>query len=102
MSMTLDDLENAGFPTENFPDDLPTPGESNIYSKELDGNQALYRYQINADGSTYGMEVRIDTSTVPDPAEGVAFMLNQFAFLWRQDPSQVVVKPDGACRRIDF
>ena len=102
MSMTLDDLENAGFPTENFPQDLPPPGESNIYSKELDGNQALYRYQVNVDGSTYGMEVLIDTSTVPDPAEGVAFMLNQFAFLWRQDPSQVIVKPDGACRRIDF
>ena len=102
MTMTTEELENAGFPTENFHEGIPMPGESNIYSKELDGNRALYRYQINAEGATYGMEVLIDTATVPDPAEGVAFMLNQFAFLWRQDRSQVVVKPDGACRRIDF
>ena len=102
MSLTLEQLEEAGFPVETFPDDLPTPGESNIYSKDLEGDNALYRYQVNVDGATYGMEVNIDTSTVPDPAEGVTFMLNQFAFFWRQDPSQVKVKSDGSCRRIDF
>ncbi len=102
MSLTLEDLENAGFPTENFPEDLPTPGEGNIYSKELDGKKALYRYQVNVDGATYAMEVLLDLATAPDPAEGVGFMLNQFAFLWRQDRSQVLVQPDGACRRINF
>lgn len=102
MSLTLEALEKAGFPAETFPDDLPLPGESNIFSKELEQERALYRYQVNVDGATYGMEVLIDVSTVPDPAEGVGFMLNQFAFLWRQDRSQVTVKPDGACRRINF
>ncbi len=102
MSLTLEQLEEAGFPTETFPDGLPTPGESNIYDKKIDDDNALFRYQVNVDGATYGMEVLIDTSTVPDPAEGVSFMLNQFAFLWRQDPSQVKVKSDGSCRRIDF
>ena len=102
MSMTLEDLENAGFPPETFPEDLPVPGESNIFSKELEDKKALYRYQVNVDGATYGMEVLLDLSTVPDPAEGVGFMLNQFAFLWRQDRTQVKVKPNGACRRINF
>ncbi len=102
MSVSLEALENAGFPTETFPDDVPTPGENNIYHKDLDGEKGLFRYQVNVEGKTYGMEVVIDTSTVPDPAEGVSFMLNQFAFLWRQDPSQVVVKGDGSCRRINF
>lgn len=102
MSITLEALENAGFPTENFPDDLPTPGEANIYSKELEDDRGLYRYQVNVGGTTYGMEVVIDHSTVPDPAEGVGFMLNQFAYLWRQDPSQLKVNADKSCRRIDF
>ena len=102
MSLTLEQLEDAGFPTENFPEDLPTPGESNLYDKELGDDRALYRYQVNVDGQTYGMEVVIDTSTMPDPAEGVSHMLNQLAFLWRQDPSQIKVKSDGSCRRIDF
>ena len=102
MSLSLEALETAGFPTETFPEDLPMPGESNIFSKELPDDKALYRYQVNVSGATYGMEVLIDTSTVPDPAEGVAFMLNQFVFLWRQDPSQVKVRADGACRRINF
>lgn len=102
MSISLEELETAGFPAENFPDDLPTPGESNIYSKDLEDKKALYRYQVNVDGTTYGMEVMVDRSTVPDPAEGVGFMLNQFAFLWRQDRSQVQVKADGSCRRINF
>ena len=102
MSVSLEELEKAGFPAETFPDGLPVPGESNIFSKELADKKALYRYQVNVDGATYGMEVLIDLSTVPDPAEGVGFMLNQFAFLWRQDNSQVLVKPDGSCRRINF
>ena len=102
MSITLEALEKAGFAVETFPDDLPTPGEANIFSKALEDKKSLYRYQVNVDGTTYGMEVMVDGATVPDPAEGVGFMLNQLAFLWRQDPSQLVVKPDGACRRINF
>lgn len=102
MSMTLEDLENAGFPPEHFPEDLPMPGESNIFSKNLEGKRALYRYQVNVEGVTYAMEVLLDLATSPDPAEGVEFMLNQFAFLWRQDRSQVAVQPNGACRRINF
>ena len=102
MSISLDALENAGFPVDSFPEDLPLPGEANIFSKDLEDKKALYRYQVNVDGTTYGMEVLIDMSTVPDPAEGVGFMINQFAFLWRQDRTQVLVKSDGACRRINF
>ena len=102
MSMTLEDLTNAGFPPETFPEDLPVPGETNIFSKDLEGKKALYRYQVNVDGVTYAMEVLLDLAHSPDPAEGVGFMLNQFAFLWRQDRAQVAVQPNGACRRINF
>lgn len=102
MAMTIEDLENAGFPPDSFPEDLPVPGEGNIFSKEFEGKKALYRYQVNVDGVTYGMEVLLDLSTSPDPAEGVGFMLNQFAFLWRQDRAQVSVQSNGACRRINF
>lgn len=102
MTMTLEDLVNAGFPPDTFPEDLPAPGETNIFSKELEGKKALYRYQVNVDGATYAMEVLLDLAHSPDPAEGVGFMLNQFAFLWRQDRSQVAVQSNGACRRINF
>lgn len=102
MSLSLQELEDAGFPPEHFPEDLPVPGESNIFSKELEGKKALYRYQVNVAGVTYAMEVLLDLATAPNPAEGVGFMLNQFAFLWRQDRSQVAVQPNGACRRINF
>lgn len=102
MSMTLDDLDNAGFAEENWPEDLPDPGESNIEKSDLDGTKERYTYSITEDGTTYGMEVDLDTSTVPDPAEGVVFMLNQFAFLWRTNKSEIEANPDGSLRRIDF
>lgn len=100
--MTLDELVSAGFPAENFPEDLPEPGESNISSRPLEGNQELYRYDAEIDGNKYAMEVVLDTATVPDPAEGVGFMLNQFAYLWRNDKSGITVGDDGSCRRINF
>lgn len=100
--MTLDDLVKAGFPAENWPEDLPTPGESNISNKSLEGTQELYRYEATIDGSTVAMEVVLDKATVPDPAEGVGFMLNQFAYLWRTDKSGIAVGSDGSCRRINF
>lgn len=100
--MTLDDLVKAGFPAENWPEDLPTPGESNISNKSLEGTQELYRYEATVDGSTVAMEVVLDKATVPDPAEGVGFMLNQFAYLWRTDKSGIAVGSDGSCRRINF
>jgi len=100
--MTIDDLVNAGFPKENWPEDLPEPGESNISSQGLEGTQELYRFQTNMGGTDYAMEVVLDTATVPDPAEGVGFMLNQFAYLWRTDKGQIAVEGDGSCRRINF
>ena len=102
MSMTIDDLTNAGFAEENWPDDLPDPGEANIEQIELDGSEERYRYAIEEGGESYGMEVDLDTSTVPDPAEGVVFMLNQFAFLWRTNKSEIEANDDGSFRRIDF
>lgn len=102
MSVSLEQLENAGFVQENWPEDLPMPGSDNIYSKELDKNRALYRYQVAAGDQKFAMEVLLDLASAPDPAEGVCFMLNQLAYLWRQDRSQILVQPNGACRRINF
>ena len=102
MPITLDDLEEAGFPKDNWPDDLPMPGENNIRKQAEDGTQERYRFEVEVDGQRFGMEVDLDTATVPDPAEGVSFMLNQFAFLWRSDKSEVAVDADGSVRRINF
>lgn len=102
MSVTLDDLTEAGFAEGNWPDDLPEPGESNIEQFDLDGSEERYRYSITDGGQEYGMEVDLDTSTVPDPAEGVVYMLNQFAFLWRTDKSEIEAEGDGSFRRVDF
>ena len=102
MSITMDDLTEAGFAEENWPEDLPDPGESNIDKIELDGTKERYSYAMSEGGQDYGMEVDLDTSTVPDPAEGVVFMLNQFAFLWRTNKSEIEAEPDGSYRRIDF
>jgi len=100
--MTIEDLVSAGFPQENWPEDLPMPGGDNISKRTLQGTQELYRYETSIDSQTYAMEVVIDTTTVPDPAEGVCFMLNQFAYLWRTNKPQIGVGPDGSCRRINF
>lgn len=102
MSLTIEQLENAGFPREHWPEDLPLPGETNILSKELEGKKALYRYQVGVNGTRYAMEVMLDLATLSDPAEGVGFMLNQFAYLWRTDKSQVALQPNNSCRRINF
>lgn len=100
--MTLDDLVKAGFPAENFPEDLPEPGESNIGKTQLDGTNELYRYEVAIDGEAYAMEVVLDRATVPNPAEGVSFMLNQFAYLWRMNKPAIAVEANGNCRRINF
>jgi hypothetical protein len=100
--MTIDELVEAGFPKENWPDDLPEPGESNISNQALDGSKEMYRYETDIGGTTYAMEVVLDTATVPNPAEGVCFMLNQFAYLWRTSKDQIVAADDGSCRRINF
>ncbi len=100
--ITIEDLVRAGFPRDAWPEDLPEPGPSNIRGKNLDGSQEMYRYQVEDGGQTYAMEVVLDRSTIPDPAEGVTFMLNQFAYLWRTDKAQIQCAADGACRRINF
>jgi hypothetical protein len=102
MSLTIEQLEDAGFARENWPEDIALPGEENIFSKQLEGKQALYRYQIVDAGQTYAMEVLLDLATSPNPAEGVCFMLNQFAYLWRMDKPQILVQDNGSCRRINF
>jgi hypothetical protein len=100
--ITIEDLADAGFARENWPEDLPEPGPANIRGKSLEGTQEVHRYQVEDGGETYAMEVVSDRATVPDPAEGVTFMLNQFAYLWRTDKSQIKCAADGGCRRINF
>lgn len=100
--MTSDELVEAGFAVENWPEDLPGPGDDNITMREGEGTQRLYRYETDKDGSTFAMEVILDTATVPNAAEGVVFMLNQFAYLWRTNKSQIMVAADDTCRRINF
>lgn len=100
--MTLDDLVNAGFPIENWPEDLPKPGEDTISETGMGGTTKLFRYAVNMGGQPFAMEVVVDVGTVPDPAEGVSFMLNQFAYLWRMNKAGIAVQADGACRRINF
>jgi hypothetical protein len=102
MEVSIEDLVEAGFPKDAWPEDLPEPGVDNISGQSIEGTEEMYRYEIDKDGSTYAMEVVLDTKTVPDPAEGVVFMLNQFAYLWRTDKDQIDVGGDGSCRRINF
>lgn len=99
--MTLEELVDAGFPTENWPADLPQPGEETIATAEA-GTQKLFRYQVEIGGKAYAMEVVVDTATLSNAAEGVGFMLNQFAYLWRTNKDGVAVQPDGSCRRVNF
>lgn len=102
MTMSLEELVNAGFPEENFPEDLPKPGPDNISKQPLEANKELYRYEVSAGGQSFAMEIVVDRATIDDPAEGVGFMLNQFAYLWRMDKPKIVVAADGSCRRIFF
>ena len=100
MSITMEALLNAGFPRETWPEDLPEPGEGTIRSATGKGTLKLYRYEAKDAEKSYGIEVVVDTATMPDPAEGVCFMLNQFAYLWRTDKDEISQKPDGSYRRI--
>ena len=100
--ISIDNLEEAGFPRDAWPEDLPEPDTHNIHGSELEGTQELYRFQAEKDGQAYAMEVVLDKSTVPNPAEGVVFMLNQFAYLWRTSKEQIRVADDNSCRRINF
>ena len=100
--MTLDDLVKAGFPAENWPEDLPKPDTDTISEFDGEGTMAMYRYSATVGGQLYAMEVVLDTKLVEKPAEGVGFMLNQFAYLWRTGKEGVAAKPDGSCRRINF
>ncbi|MFW5968512.1 MAG: hypothetical protein ACOCV2_13390 [Persicimonas sp.] len=100
--ITIEDLVEAGFPRDAWPDDLPEPGTANISGQDLQGSEEMYRFEIEDGGTTYAMEVVLDRDTVPDPAEGVTFMLNQFAYLWRTDKPEIEAAPDGSCRRINF
>ncbi len=102
MPVTIDALVGAGFPKENFPEDLPEPGEANITMSPMDGSHELYRYEVNMGGKPFAMEIVVDRGTIDDPAEGVGFMLNQFAYLWRMDRVKLEVAAGGACRRINF
>lgn len=102
MPLTMEDLVNAGFPRENFPEDLPDPGPDNITKSALEGEQELYRYQADTDEGAFAMEIVVDRGTVEDPAEGVNFMLNQFGYLWRTDKDKITVADDGSCWRINF
>jgi len=98
MPLTMEDLENAGFAKENFPEDLPAPSPETITMRALEGKNELYRYTAGG----FAMEIVIDRATIDDPAEGVNFMLNQFGYLWRMNRDQLACAADGGCRRINF
>lgn len=100
--MTLDELVSAGFPAENWPEDLPKPGGDNILESAVTGGKQLFRFHTEKDGNKYAMEVVVTMGPELDPAEGVGFMLNQFAYLWRTNKDGVALQPDGSCRRINF
>lgn len=102
MPLTMEDLVNAGFPKENFPEDLPAPGPETISMAPLEGTKEMYRYQADVNGQGFAMEIVVDRSTLDDPAEGVNFMLNQFGYLWRTNKSSIAIAADGTCRRINF
>jgi hypothetical protein len=100
--ISMENLVGAGFDRDSWPEDLAEPGVANIRGRSLEGQQELYRYQVAVADDAYAMEVVLDRATAPDPAEGVTFMLNQFAYLWRTDKPKIQCAPDGACRRIHF
>lgn len=100
--MTTDELVDAGFALENWPEDLPKPGEDNIQMARVDGAR-LYRFEVSVSATPYAMEVNVlDGDAEQNPAEGVCFMLNQFAYLWRNNKPNIAVGADGSCRRINF
>ncbi len=102
MPLTLEQLVDAGFSEENFPPELPAPGPDNISLQSLGGSHELYRYSTQIDGVAYGMEIQVDRSTLENPAEGVNYMLNQFAYLWRMSREKIMVAGDGSYQHIDF
>lgn len=102
MPLTLQQLITAGFPAENFPADLPAPGPENITLKALDGQKELYRYDAAVEGQHYAMEIVVDRETLENAGEGVGFMLNQFAYLWRMDRPKVLIQDGQTIRRIEF
>lgn len=102
MPLTMEQLVDAGFAQENFPPELPAPSPTTISMSALEGQTELYRYDATMDGTNYAMEIVVDRATIEDPAEGVNFMLNQFAYLWRMDKPKIVAAADGTCRRINF
>ncbi len=102
MPLTLAQLVNAGFPSENFPPELPEPSPDTIKLYDLGNKNELYRYEASVGGQAFAMEVVVDRKTLEDPSEGVCFMLNQFAYLWRRDKAQITVQADNSCRRINF
>ena len=83
--MTTEELVSAMFSKENWPEDLPMPGEDNITDHELPDGKKLYRY----DAPGYGMEIELDMATCPEPELGVVHMLNQFAYLYRNSKEKV-------------
>ena len=98
----MEQLVDAGFAQENFPPELPEPSPETVSMQPLEGTHELYRYDATMDGVPYAMEIVVDRATIENPAEGVNFMLNQFAYLWRMDRAKIAVAADGTCRRINF
>lgn len=88
--MTFEDLVNAGFIEENWPTEIPMPSEENILVEEVDSNVNSYTYKAEHDGKHYAASVDVNHSLIEDPAEGVVFMLNQFAYLFRSKPDRVL------------
>ena len=102
MPLTLQQLVDAGFAAENFPTDLPSPGPETLTMESLDGKKELYRYDAAVEGQHYAMEIVVDRETLENPGEGVNFMLNQFAYLWRMDRPKVQIQDGQQIRRIEF
>jgi hypothetical protein len=49
MPLTLAQLVNAGFPSENFPPELPEPSPDTIKLYDLGNKNELYRYEASVD-----------------------------------------------------
>lgn len=88
--MNLDDLISAGFVQENWPESIPMPDESILRVENVEGGAQRYSYECTVDGKRYGAYVELDPESLEVPAEGVVFMLNQFAYLYRAKPDRVL------------
>ena len=100
--MTLEDLKSKGlFDPNSWPEELPIPGEETVSKVSSEGGTDIYQYTAVVDGTHYGMQVTVDTTTCPEPEWGVVHMLGQITWYWRSDKSKIS-PVDGVFPQISF